>query len=242
MVNFIKIIKLSFVLSLVIGMTACGKVKIKVPQVDLRFSNSVVELSFDLKNQQLDVGGQFDVPDLEGAKLTLVPTNPITGSSARVVLTVPADKFEDEDFKLKNPTLLPDGRNLPDVGGPLPLPSVAVHVPDWLDSTFYLGTKVAGIFVPTTAKFDPDGWVTVGFSDQAGRQVGFISRVPSDGVGTIAGFFVQFFWNQAISNPMHAMIREQDLRQAHVKHPLLEQRGITYDMPFDISEYAELED
>src|SRR3989338_8514726 len=209
MVNFIKIIKLSFVLSLVIGMTACGKVKIKVPQVDLRFSNSVVELSFDLKNQQLDVGGQFDVPDLEGAKLTIVPTNPVTGSSARVVLTVPSDKFEDEDFKLKNPTLLPDGRNLPDTGGPLPLPSVAVHVPDWLDSTFYLGTKVAAIFVPTTAKFDPDGWVTVAFSDQGNRPVGFISRIPNEGVGTIAGFFVQFFWNQASSNTnMHAMIRE----------------------------------
>ncbi|MBI3017327.1 MAG: hypothetical protein HYY62_04965, partial [Deltaproteobacteria bacterium] len=101
----------------------------------------------------------------------------------------------------------------------------------WNNIVFYLGLEVAGVFAPTKGK-EPDVQITFPISDNAGRQIGFITRIPQEN-GDNGGYFVSFNWNLATTNPPigAARIHEEDL--AHV-----ELEGIPYDMR-DVFEVAQ---
>lgn len=223
-----KVCRLLAISSLILvfsGVSKCPAPKVQLPDIHFTFGDPVT-LSFDLKNEVI-VGAKIPIPDLEGAFVELVPQFGLTPPS--VLLSIPAASFESDKFKLRNPKALPDGRPLPSYIGKN-LPSVAIQVPMLKNITIYLGREIAAMFVPTNRPFNPDAEVTVSFSDNAGRLVGYLTRIPAvDGAN--GGFFVAFHWDLAISNPNGgaATIRLQDLKQ-----------GTINGFPYDLSQIFEL--
>lgn len=222
--RLLAISSLIFVFS---GISQCPVPKPKITLPDIRFTfGDPVTLAFDLKNEVI-VGAKLPIPDLEGAFVELIPQFGPTPPS--VLLSIPAAAFESDKFKLRNPKALPDGRPLPSYIGQN-LPSVAIQVPMLKNITIYLGREIAAMFVPTNRAFNPDAEVTISFSDNAGRLVGYLTRIPAVN-GANGGFFVAFHWDLAISNPNGgvATIKLQDLKQ-----------GTINGFPYDLSEIFEL--
>lgn len=212
--------------------SSCGKdIKIKLPKINLKFGDPVV-LTLELK-QMIKVGGKFAIPDLKDSYVELIPTNAHTNAPAMVILSIRADQFENDHFKLHDPTLLPDGRPLPKIQGKIP--SLAIEVPELYNITFYLGIEVAAMFIPTTINFEQDAEITLPFSDSSGREVGFLTRIPTIN-GQHGGFFVSFNWSLAVSNPNdNAVIREEDLRHAFINDPRAKKWGYESGKPVDLS-------
>ena len=192
--------------------------KIKLPDVKLTFGDPVT-LTLPLKGEIL-VGTKLDIPDVTGGFVELIPQ--VGNTPASVLLSVPAKAFDNPNFRLRDPGTLPGGRALPKIADGK-LPAAALVVPQWNNVVFYLGLEVAAVFVPTKSK-EPDVQLTLPISDNAGRNIGFITRIPQEN-GDNGGYFVSFNWNLATTNPPlgAARIHEQDL--AHV-----ELEGIPYDM------------
>lgn len=201
--------------------------KIKLPDVKLTFGDPVT-LTIPLKGQEILVGVKLDIPDVTGAFVELIPQ--VGNTPASVFLSVPAKAFDSPDFRLRDPGTLPGGRPLPKVSEGK-LPAVALVVPQWNNIVFYLGLEVAGLFVPTKGK-DPDMQITFPISDNSGRQIGFITRIPQEN-GENGGYFISFNWNLATTNPPigAAHIHEKDLAYVELE-------GIPYDMR-DVFESAQ---
>ncbi len=225
-----KVCRLLAISSLILvfsGASRCSGPKIKLPDVQFTFGDPVT-LSFQLKNEVI-VGARLPIPDVEGAFVELVPefgTQP-----PRVLFSIPASQFDNDKFRLRDPKSLPDGRPFPSYVDKN-LPAVAIEVPMLKHITFYLGKEIAAMFVPTNRIFDPDAEITVSFSDNAGRLVGYITRIPTVNAKN-GGFFVAFHWDLAISNPNGgvATIKLQDL-----------QNGMLNGFPYDLSEIFETRD
>ncbi|MBI3019398.1 MAG: hypothetical protein HYY61_05860 [Deltaproteobacteria bacterium] len=230
--NIFKAVRLMAIISLIFvfgGAEKCNwfAPKIKLPDVKLTFGDPVT-LSIPLKGQEILVGIKLDIPDLEGSFVELIPQAGNTPAS--VFLSVPAKAFDNPPFRLRDPGTLPDGRPLPKIADGK-LPAVALAVPQRNNIVFYLGLEVAGIFVPTKSK-EPDVQLTLPISDNAGRNIGFITRIPQSN-GDNGGYFVSFNWNVATTNPPlgAARIHEEDLANAELE-------GIPYDMR-DVFEVAQ---
>lgn len=220
-----RLLAISSLILVFSGASRCGGgPKIKPPDVEFTFGDPIT-LSFQLRNEVV-VGVKVPIPDLPGAFIELVPE--FGTQSPRVLLSIPASQFDNDKFKLRDPKSLPDGRPLPSYVSEN-LPSIAIEVPMLKHITFYLGKEIAAMFVPTNQIFNPDAEVTVSFSDNAGRLVGYITRIPTV-EGENGGFFVAFHWDLAISNPNGgvATIKLQDL-----------QNGMLNDFPYDLSEIFE---
>ncbi len=228
-----KIIRMMTIVSLIIVFGGANKCnwfapKIKLPDVKLTFGDPVT-LSIPLKGQEILVGAKRDIPDVTGAFVELIPQ--VGNTPASVFLSVPAKAFDSPAFRLRDPGTLPDGRPLPKIADGK-LPAVALVVPQWNNVVFYLGLEVAGLFVPTKGK-EPDMQLTLPISDNAGRNIGFITRIPQQN-GDNGGYFISFNWNVATTNPAigtAAGIHESDLAHAELE-------GIPYDMR-DIFEVAQ---
>ncbi len=211
-----RIARLCLVVSLIVvfgGASKCNwlKPKIKLPDVKLTFGDPVT-LSIPLKGKEITVGVRMDIPDLTGAYVELVPQ--VGKNDPYVFVSVPSKEFENEKFRLRDPATLPGGRSLPKiVEGKLP--GVSFEVPQWNNMVFYLGLEVAGVFVPTRGK-EPDVNMTIPFSDNSGRQIGFVSRIPQEN-GANSGYFVSFNWNMATTNPLggYASFHERDLENVY---------------------------
>lgn len=203
--------------------------KIKLPDVKLTFGDPIT-LTIPLKGQEILIGAKRDIPDLTGAFVELIPQ--VGNTPASVFLSVPSKEFDSPAFRLRDPGTLPGGRPLPKIADGK-LPSVALVVPQWNNIVFYLGLEVAGIFTPTKGK-EPDVQLTLPISDNAGRNIGFITRIPQENGGN-GGYFVSFNWNVATTNPPMsrgaARIHEEDLANAELD-------GIPYDMR-DVFEVAQ---
>ncbi|HBQ20579.1 MAG: hypothetical protein A2Z91_07330 [Deltaproteobacteria bacterium GWA2_38_16] len=228
--NLYKAGRMMAILSLIIvfgGAWKCNWLnpKIKLPNVKVTFGDPVT-LSLPLSGQEITVGAKLDVPDLEGAFVELIPQ--IGNVPATVFLSVPAKVFDNPAFRLRDPGTLPGGRPLPKVAEGK-LPAVALEVPQWNNIVFYLGLEVAGLFAPTTGK-EPDVQLTLPISDNSGRNIGFITRIPQEN-GANGGYFVSFNWNLATTNPGEAIIHRSDLANASIE-------GIPYDLSevFETSE------
>jgi len=208
------------------GALGCTKPKIKLPDIHMKFGDPV-ELTLELKGE-IFAGIQIPIPDLDGAYIELVPNNPVTGMPGKLILSVPAEQFDNEYFRLKDPLTLPDGRPLPNIVDDK-LPAVALQIPEWHNVVFYLGLEVAAVFVPSTITFDPDLQITIPFSDSSGREVGFLTRIPAID-GENGGFFASFNWELAISNPEGiATIHGDDLRY-----------GLLNGKPIDLRKFFKL--
>lgn len=219
-----RLLAISSLILVFSGASRCGGPKIKLPDIQFAFGDPVT-LSFELKNEVI-VGAKMPIPDMEGAFVELVPQ--FGAEPPRVLLSIPAAQFDNDKFKLRDPKSLPDGRPLPSYIGKK-LPSVAIEVPMLKNITFYLGKEIAAMFVPTNSIFNPDAEVTVSFSDDAGRLIGYITRIPAI-EGKNGGFFVAFNWDLAISNPNSgtATIKLHDLKN-----------GMLNGFPYDLSEIFE---
>lgn len=209
-----KLIHLCLLFSLILvfgGASKCNwfKPKVTLPDVKLTFGDPVT-LSIPLKGE-VSVGVKMDIPDLAGAYVELVPQ--VGKKDAYVFISVPSKEFENEKFKLRDPATLPGGRALPKIAEGK-LPAVAITIPQWNNVVFYLGLEVAGVFTPTRSK-EPDVNLTLPFSDNSGRQIGFITRIPQEN-GANSGYFVSFNWNMATTNPLgQASFHESDLANGY---------------------------
>ncbi|OGQ14992.1 MAG: hypothetical protein A3B70_04295 [Deltaproteobacteria bacterium RIFCSPHIGHO2_02_FULL_40_11] len=193
--------------------------KVKLPNVTLTFGDPVT-LTIPLNKQEVTVTATIPIPDLEGAFLQINPTT--KDKPGEVVLTVPRSAFDNPNFRLRDPATLPGGRALPNVPEGK-LPHVAINVEKWHNVTFYLGVEVAALFIPTDKGDDVE--LTLPITDNSGRDIGFITKVPTDANKQNHGYFVMFNWNLATTNPLNgtATLRNEDIHRVKVNGKTLEE-------------------
>ncbi|MBL7664819.1 MAG: hypothetical protein JNM93_06765 [Bacteriovoracaceae bacterium] len=144
-----KISSLLVVLAIV-GMTSCGK-QPDVPVIPgvkgpfFNVQNGAVLISMEFETLAINQGIRVPIPKLQNSSLELTPAQFSGGTFFQAVIDF--DDIENGNFEFVNPESLPGGRPLPGIVGGT-LPAVAVNVPDFLDTTFYLSKKVFGFFTP----------------------------------------------------------------------------------------------
>ncbi len=180
-------------LLLIIGLlftTSCGQQPetpnipgIKGPFFNVQDGSVLISMTFEPIN--LNQGARLPIPNLENSYLELTPAQ-FGGTFFQV--TIDLDDIENGNFEFVDPQSLPGGRALPGIVGGT-LPSVAVNVPDFLDTTFYLSNRVFGFFTPF--KVNVDAIITQRLM-LAGKHIGNISLVGKDENGENSGVLLLF--------------------------------------------------
>jgi hypothetical protein len=128
---------------------SCGQ-QPTLPQIDgvkgpfFNVADGRVLISMTLEKVQIIGGGRIPLDQLQNSYLEVAPAQ-FGGTLLQVGLDLTS--LEGTDWTLVPANALPGGRPLPGViGGKLP--SFAVHVPEFADSTFYVSKQVFGFFLP----------------------------------------------------------------------------------------------
>jgi hypothetical protein len=118
--------------------------------------------------------------------------------------TLDFDDIENGDFEFVDPQALPGGRPLPGiVGGQLP--AVALNVPAFMDTTFYLSKRVFGFFTPF--KVNVDAVITQRLVI-SGRHIGNISLVGIDENRENSGILLLFNLSKERVRELRKMIKK----------------------------------
>jgi len=154
-------------------------VNVKVPGLagpTVELVNGYVLMTMVFEELTADVGVTIPIPNYPNSSIQLGPDFQSAGSL--LVLTVAAQDFlNDRGDGFRDRLTLPGGRPLPGASGTLP--GVAIAVPQLMNSTFYVGRDVIGIFVPIEFRTGGIGG-SYRFYDKAKKPVGVLYLVGED--------------------------------------------------------------
>ncbi len=158
---------------------------VKGPTVTLH--EDTVLISMVLENLQLEGGLRYNIPEYENSYIEISPDLASSGTLMAISVNI-VDLFDDR-LQLLPPQELPGGRPLPGVSTGR-LPAVAFTL-DFLggETTFYLGPKFFGIFIPVPMDIGTNNIVTARFYSNKVR-AGNLSIVGPDDSGTNSGFLL----------------------------------------------------
>ncbi len=156
---------------------------IKGPHFNVQDGSILISMEFETIN--INQGARLPIPKLDNSYLELTPAQ-FGGTFFQATLDF--EDIENGDFEFVDPQSLPGGRPLPGiVGGQLP--AVAINVPDFLDTTFYLSKRVFGFFTPFRVNVDA---IITQRLVIAGTHIGNISLVGKDEGGENSGVLLLF--------------------------------------------------
>lgn len=178
-----------------ISMTACDTSGTGVnPVIDgvqgpnVALVNNTLTISAVLTNVVFQGGVTYTIPHTTNSYIEVSPDLATGGMLLQIGLNTTDLANLDANANLLPPNQLPGGRPIPGIVGGA-LPSVAVQVPKWDNSTFYIGTAFVGVFIPV--KFGAQGVTgTFLFYDNNKTQIGTISIVGSDSTGQNSGILL----------------------------------------------------
>lgn len=151
---------------------------------DVELVNGRVILSMTFNNISIDGGATIPIKGYPNSSVQVGPDFQSAGTL--LVLTISATDFLGDRGKLFDPQTLPGGRPLPSVASGQ-LPALAIQIPQLLNSVFYVGPEVIGLFVPYKGLDLAGSIVTFRFHNKAAEPVGILSLVGSDSKGKNAG-------------------------------------------------------
>lgn len=169
------------------------------PKVNIQ--NGKIVLSVELENIDLNGGVSLPLPNMRRSSFTISPSFSGNGGFAGTLLKVDFDlkDVESDKFRVVPNETLPDGRDFPfTIDGTLP--ALAIHVPEFKDSTFYASNKLFGFFLPIDL---PEGFkASVHYKIKInGGDYGIVSLIHPDSLGNGAGLIVLLTLEQVRSNP-----------------------------------------
>lgn len=145
------------------------------PNVEMIDGRFIMSMTFE--NISFDGGLTLPIPKYPNSSLAIGPD--FESDGMLIVFTVAIEDFVNINDRFMDPQTLPGGRPLPGVAAGQ-LPALALKVPEVLDSVFYVGPKVLGLFVPFKRLDLKGGILTFRFHDTDGVRVGNISLVGQD--------------------------------------------------------------
>lgn len=185
------LVSLAFVLTAAFS-TSCGETQgnLQIPGVDgptLTLKDDTMLITMVLENVQLEGGLRYSIPEYQNSYIEVSPDLQSSGTLMSISVKI-ADIFDDS-LQLLPPQELPGGRSLPGVASGA-LPAVAFTL-DFLggDTTFYLGPKFFGIFIPMKMDIGTNNIVTARFYSGKIR-AGNLSIVGEDDNGENSGFLL----------------------------------------------------
>jgi hypothetical protein len=174
-----------------LGLTACGGSSTGVnPTIDgitgpdVEFVNGRVVLSMVFQNITIDGGATIPIPKYPNSSVQVGPDFQSAGTL--LVVTISASDFLGDKGAAFPAQSLPGGRPLPSVASGV-MPAVAIQVPKLMNTVFYVGPEVLGVFVPFN-KLDLAGSIlSFRFYNKAAEPIGILALVGSDSAGANAG-------------------------------------------------------
>lgn len=150
--------------------------------------NNTLTISAVLTNVVFQGGVTYTIPHTTSSYIEVSPDLQTGGMLLQIGLNTTDLAFLDANANFLPPNQLPGGRPIPGIVGGA-LPSIAVQVPKWDNSTFYIGTAFVGVFIPV--KMGAQGVTgTFLFYDNNKKQIGTISIVGSDSNGQNSGILL----------------------------------------------------
>jgi hypothetical protein len=161
----------------------------------LTLLDDTILITMVLQNVQLEGGLRYSIPEYENSYIEVGPDLESTGTLMAISVKI-ADIFGDNLLFLP-PQELPGGRPLPGVASGR-LPAVAFTL-DFLggETTFYLGPKFFGIFIPVPMDIGVNNIVTARFYSNKIR-AGNLSIVGPDETGENSGFLLLLDLSQSV--------------------------------------------
>lgn len=185
------LVSLAFVLTAAFS-TSCGETQgnLQIPGVkgpNLVLQNDTMLISMVFENITLEGGLRYAIPEYQNSYIEVGPDAASSGTLVSVSVKI-SDIFQDS-LQLLPPQQLPGGRNLPGVASGA-LPAVAFTL-DFLGgkTSFYLGSKFFGIFMPSKMDIGTNNIVTARFYSGKIR-AGNLSLVGPDETGENGGFLL----------------------------------------------------
>lgn len=150
--------------------------------------NNSLTISAVLTNVIFEGGITMEIPNTKNSYIEVSPNLASSGMLLQIGLDMTDLSFLDANSNTLPPNQLPGGRPLPGIVGGA-LPSIAVQVPKWDNSTFYIGSAFVGVFIPM--KMGAQGVMgTFLFYDSSNKQVGTISVIGADSTGNNSGILL----------------------------------------------------
>lgn len=181
--SFRKSFSVLFLAVLSFSIGGCTKedgVNVNIPGLvgpNVELVNGYVLLKMVFADLSADVGVTIPIPKYPNSSIQIGPDFQSAGTL--FVLAVSTKDFlNDRGNGFKENLTLPGGRPLPGVGSGT-LPGVAIVIPQLLNSTFYVGREVIGLFVPFEFR---SGGITGSyrFYDGAKKPIGILALVGED--------------------------------------------------------------
>lgn len=178
-----------------VGVTACNQggsgsnpVIDGVQGPNVTLVNNSLTISAVLTNVVFQGGVTMTIPHTTKSYIEVGPDLATSGMLLQIGLNMDDLAALDGNANVLPPNELPGGRPLPGIVGGA-LPSIAVQVPQWDNSTFYIGTAFVGVFIPV--KMGAQGVMgTFLFYDSNQKQVGTISIIGADSNGKNSGLLL----------------------------------------------------
>lgn len=162
------------------SMTACvggggaGNPEIAGMNYNVEFVGGNVILSMVLSTIHIDGGAVIPIPKYPNSSLQVGPD--FLSDGTLLVLTIASADFIKSNGAYFDPHKLPDGRALPAVASGQ-LPSVALQVPQLMNTVLYVGPQVIGFFVPFKLNVGSDLILSFRFYKKDGSAAGIIGLV-----------------------------------------------------------------
>jgi len=182
-------------LFLAIGLltTSCGSgtstKNISIPGVSsssITLNNDAVLISLVFSSITLDGGLRYTIPKFPNSYIEISPDLQSAGTLMAISIGI-ADALNTQLLTL-DPQTLPGGRALPGVTSGR-LPSVAFTIEKFHGMTFYIGSKLFGVFVPVDMNIGTNTIITARYYVSSSR-VGNISLVGPDAKGENSGLLL----------------------------------------------------
>lgn len=177
-----------------VSAAGCGTGSGKNVQIDgvsgpnVGFVDGKFMMNAVLKNVTFDGGIRVPIPHMPNSYFEVGPDFQSTGTLISVAVDTADLTYVSDHLELLQPNSLPGGRPLPGVMNGQ-LPSIAVQVNSFMNSVFYIGPHVFGIFIPI--KLGMQGYIgTFRFYDQTNSPIGTLSVVGEDADKKNSGFLL----------------------------------------------------
>lgn len=167
--------------------------------------NGTLTISAVLTNVVFQGGATIQIPHTQSSYIEVSPNLASQGMLLQVGLNMADLSALDGNATSLPPNELPGGRPIPGIIGGA-LPSIAVQVPQWDNSVFYIGSAFVGVFIPVN--FGAQGVTgTFLFYDAKNTQVGTISVVGADNTGKNSGILLML--NLKTIMPTYTAVKSQ---------------------------------
>lgn len=172
---------------------------VRGPFFDLSSDYVLMSMQFE----KINLNGGARVPFMKKSFVDVVPAQDGEGTMMQIALHI--EDIESEDFRFAPPQTLPGGRPIPGIiGGQLP--AVAVNVPSFADTTFYIGPKVLGAFVPVKLETNLSGSFRLW---QGNKSIGLLHLIGQDENQENAGMAIMINWSKEEAKILKRMMRKR---------------------------------